>query len=162
MIGEQPTYSPPGDWSETAALVTGIVINLFGVLPLSLCASFFVVVLGGQSTAMLIPMQLFFTGFVTFSILCLTYRTTAAQVLRWSAMVLNSSLFVTAGYFFIEAQSLELGCVVAVVGAMNLLCIAWTPQRHLGRRCPACGYDLQHLRTPGCPECGWRREPITP
>ena len=33
MIGEQPTYSPPGDWSETAALVTGIVINLFGVLP---------------------------------------------------------------------------------------------------------------------------------
>lgn len=28
-------------------------------------------------------------------------------------------------------------------------------------RCPRCAYDLAGDPTPGCPECGWNREPAT-
>ena len=35
----------------------------------------------------------------------------------------------------------------------------WRRLRH--GRCPQCNYDLAGDLTPGCPECGWNREPAT-
>lgn len=46
--------------------------------------------------------------------------------------------------------------------AVQLLLLAFGRFRMKRGHCPACGYNLAGQTTPGCPECGQGRAPITP
>lgn len=63
----------------------------------------------------------------------------------WSGLLLNTLVYVL----------LWLGFSHLMRGTLR------ARRRHRGR-CPRCAHDLAHDYRAGCPECGWRREPMTP
>lgn len=62
--------------------------------------------------------------------------------IMWRGFLLNSLLFGGAFYG-----------AIAGVASIRRACRVWRGH------CPRCAYDLKNQPVPGCPECGWNREP---
>lgn len=78
----------------------------------------------------------------------------------------SESVWEVGGRYFLPLQPIWAGLLANLLiyacGAYALLTALAvtraTLRSHRGR-CPRCAYDLRHDLPPGCPECGWNREP---
>lgn len=154
-------------WAS-AATVTLFLVNGLLLLPASVCLGATIGVFRGDRQLFVVVFGMFvaaLTGMLAFAI---TANTVPARAFRWLACGLQVGLLTWAGFF--STQQLLAGdagdgyalAVIAAIAVLNMLCMATLMRfrplpNHL---CPECAYDLRGNLESGCPECGWRREPL--
>jgi hypothetical protein len=147
---------------SSIALIVAFLLNGIIAWPASLCLGTSFVVGYSTPTAIATAFFLFFGGLMTMAYTSRRQKSSYSNALRWIAIGLNSVLLLTGGWNWVRsfAESGELfngEAAIIAIGITNIVCISLIRHYYSGTLCPCCGYDLRHLRSTGCPECGWQR-----